>query len=209
VDLAVALLSRRVEHQRDAADFPFELLVPGRVVVGEDQRLFVQQAGLTVAGLSAAALEAVRQCRSMLPDDEERAASEQAEQKLLPERHHRAEVSVGDQHCVGANPFEQRRQQRAFLRVTTLAGHEFHDQFGLRIQQRERLSGQRSLPRGPQHLQTMLGRCEMIAVEILCSYLEASAASQLNLRLDGGQLAAGVVDFHLPIDAALGRVHVG
>ncbi len=36
-----------------------------------------------------------------------------------------------------------------------------------------------------------------------------SAASPLDFRVDGGQLATGVVDFHLPIDAALGRVHVG
>ena len=36
-----------------------------------------------------------------------------------------------------------------------------------------------------------------------------SAASKLNLRVDGGELTAGVVDFHLPVDAALGRVHVG
>jgi hypothetical protein len=35
-----------------------------------------------------------------------------------------------------------------------------------------------------------------------------SALSQLNLRVDGLQFGAGVVDFHLPVDAALDAVHV-
>ena len=45
--------------------------------------------------------------------------------------------------------------------------------------------------------------------EMLTFNGHTSAASKLNLRVDGGELTAGVVDFHLPVDAALGRVHVG
>ena len=60
VDLTVAGLSGRVELQRDAADLQFGLLARGGVDVGEDQRLFVQRAGLTAAHLSTAALKAVR-----------------------------------------------------------------------------------------------------------------------------------------------------
>ena len=48
-----------------------------------------------------------------------------------------------------------------------------------------------------------------IATVTVFETTEASAASKLNLRVDGGELTAGVVDFHLPVDAALGRVHVG
>ena len=47
------------------------------------------------------------------------------------------------------------------------------------------------------------------AVILLFVHGGPSAASKLNLRVDGGELTAGVVDFHLPVDAALGRVHVG
>jgi hypothetical protein len=36
-----------------------------------------------------------------------------------------------------------------------------------------------------------------------------SALSQLNFRVDRREYAAGVVDLHLPIDAALGVIHIG
>ena len=38
--------------------------------------------------------------------------------------------------------------------------------------------------------------------------IQASAPSQLNFRVNGGELAAGVVDLHVPVDAALGGVDV-
>jgi hypothetical protein len=39
--------------------------------------------------------------------------------------------------------------------------------------------------------------------------IQASALSQINLGVDRLEFAAGVVDLHLPIDAALGAVHIG
>ena len=38
---------------------------------------------------------------------------------------------------------------------------------------------------------------------------EPNALSQLNFRVEVLELAACVLDFHLPVDAALGRVDVG
>jgi len=41
------------------------------------------------------------------------------------------------------------------------------------------------------------------------TYLCPSALSNLDFGVDGFEFAAGVFDFHLPVDAALGRVDVG
>ncbi len=41
------------------------------------------------------------------------------------------------------------------------------------------------------------------------AWAEARALSQLNFRVDRREFAAGVVDLHLPVDAALGAVDVG
>ena len=38
---------------------------------------------------------------------------------------------------------------------------------------------------------------------------DTSALSQLNFRVDRLEFPAGVVDLHLPVDAALGAVDVG
>ena len=94
MELAVAGLSGGVELQRDAADLQFGILALDRVAVGEDQRLFVQRAGLTTADLSATALEAGCQRRGMLSDDEERAATKQPEQKLRSKRHTQRDTTV-------------------------------------------------------------------------------------------------------------------
>ncbi len=44
---------------------------------------------------------------------------------------------------------------------------------------------------------------------VACTTTFISALSQLDFRVEGLELAACVFDYHLPVDAALGRVDVG
>ena len=155
VDFRFAALGRLVQAKRDPSHGE------GFAAKVQLHALFVDHPRGDATDTATLAAEVVCQRRSVLPDDEERLARRQPEQKLA-----RAEVAVGNDHHRRPNPHQQLRQQRPLLRMTIFARNKFNEQLSLRIQESQGLAWQRPFAGNAELRHTVLGRGQVIAVEI-------------------------------------------